>query len=153
MALLELRPLWSGSLPPPLLPNSTGLIFVNVSLYWFVSVSFLIRVSTSQVKNAATYGAIGALIYSDPADYAPEGTGVNDTYPNTQWLPPTGVQRGSTFKGAGDPLTPGLPSLDGIYRIQQKDSELPTIPAHPISYGDAIHFLSNMTGNHVVLLI
>lgn len=55
--------------------------------------------------------------------------------------------------GEGDPLTPGLPSLDGFYRINRNESALPPIPAHPISYGDAVHFLQNMTGDQVCLTL
>jgi len=64
-----------------------------------------------QVAFAQQFGAAGIILYSDPADYA---VGVNSTYeatfPNSWWLPPSGVQRGSTFIGNGDPLTPGYPA-------------------------------------------
>jgi len=84
------------------------------------------------------------MIYSDPKDEAP--LGINTTFPNGPFLPPTGVQRGSIFLGNGDPLTPGRPALPGVYRISQNESDLPKIPAHPMSYGDAVHFLSEMQG-------
>jgi N-acetylated-alpha-linked acidic dipeptidase len=100
------------------------------------------------VNNAAIYGAKGAILYSDPADFAPLGFGPNDTFPNTPWLPSTGAQRGSIYKaqGVGDPLTPGRPSIPGVYRRPSSESGLPTIPAHPMSYGDAINFLKHMEG-------
>lgn len=100
------------------------------------------------MANAAQNGAIGALLYSDPADYALEGYGPNDTYPNTPWLPGTGAQRGSLSKwpGNGDVLTPGFPSIKGMYRRPNIDKFLPQIPAHPMGYNDAIHFLQNMGG-------
>ena len=81
-------------------------------------------------------------------DYAPLGSGPKKTFPNTPFLPSTGVQRGSIYNahGVGDPLTPGSPSIPGIYRRPENASELPKIPAHPMSYGDAIHFLSKMQG-------
>ena len=102
-----------------------------------------------QIANAANYGAIAALLFSDPADFARAGPDPKDTYPNTAWLPASGVQRGSlyTFPGAGDPQTPGIAALPGMWRRSQNDSELPQIPAHPMGYGDAIHFLSKMGGN------
>ncbi|EDO46336.1 predicted protein, partial [Nematostella vectensis] len=104
-----------------------------------------------KVANAARFGAKGAIIFSDPQQYAPEGTTPDKVYPNGEWLPPTGVQRGSIYTalgaGVGDPQTPALPSIEGIYRRPLNESELPTIPAQPISYGDAIHFLRNMGGN------
>ena len=68
-----------------------------------------------KVKNAQECGAKGAILYNDPADYAKEGQ--DKVYPKYIWLPKTGVQRGSIFKGRGDPLTPGLPSVDGVIRI------------------------------------
>lgn len=52
-----------------------------------------------KVANAAQAGAIGCLIYSDPASFAPVGTAPNQVYPFTQWLPSQGVQRGSIFEG------------------------------------------------------
>lgn len=101
-----------------------------------------------QIANAASYGAIAALLFSDPADYALAGGDPKDTYPNTAWLPSTGVQRGSlyTFPGNGDPQTPGIAAIPGMYRRSTEESELPPIPAHPMGYGDAIQFLSRMGG-------
>ncbi len=56
-------------------------------------------------------GCVGLILYSDPKDYA-AGTGLGH-YPDTWWLPGSGVQRG-TIKAVGlsdgDPLTPGYPS-------------------------------------------
>ena len=55
---------------------------------------------------AQEHGAIGCLIYSDPAD---DGYGPADPYPKGGSRPPDGVQRGSVEKMmifAGDPLTP-----------------------------------------------
>ena len=108
--------------------------------------------SVFQVANAANYGAKAALLYSDPADYALAGGDPKDTYPNTAWLPASGVQRGSvyTFPGMGDPQTPGIAAIPGMYRRSRDDSGLPPIPAHPIGYGDAIHFLSKMGGESFV---
>ena len=83
-----------------------------------------------QVANAANYGAIAAIIYSDPADYAQQGGEPENTYPNTAWLPASGVQRGSlyTMPGNGDPQTPGIAALEGMFRRSFNDSELPPIP-------------------------
>jgi len=89
-------------------------------------------------------------LYTDPKEYAPEGTTPDKVYPNGMWMPPTGVQRGTIYTklgaGVGDPQTPVLPSIEGIYRRPINESELPTIPAQPISYGDAQHFLKHMKG-------
>ena len=61
----------------------------------------------SKTENANNAGCVGVLIYSDPLDYAKEGVEPENTFPNTRYLPATGVQRGSLFAAAGDPLTPG----------------------------------------------
>ena len=59
---------------------------------------------------------VGAILFSDPADVAVNGVKPEDVYPNTIFLPGTGVQRGSTFIGDGDPLSHGWPSVPNSYR-------------------------------------
>lgn len=80
-----------------------------------------------------------------------EGGEEENTYPNKAWLPASGVQRGSlyTMPGSGDPQTPGIAALTGMYRRPRNESELPPIPAHPMGYGDAINFLQEMSGNRL----
>ncbi len=59
-------------------------------------------------KVAAEHGAIGCIIYSDPAD---DGYAIGDTYPEGGYRPEDGVQRGSVMDlpvAPGDPLTPGI---------------------------------------------
>ena len=61
------------------------------------------------VKLAQDNGAIGVIIYSDPYDYTdfkPDAT-----YPNSVYLPKSGVQRGTIQMGDGDPETPFYPSI------------------------------------------
>lgn len=41
---------------------------------------------------------------------AADGIAPENVYDHTWWLPGTGMQRGSTYLGDGDPLTPGWPS-------------------------------------------
>ena len=108
--------------------------------------------SLFQIANAAAYGAVAAILYSDPAQYALEGGEPENTYPNKAWLPASGVQRGSlyTMPGNGDPQTPGIAALEGMYRRPYNESELPPIPAHPMGYGDAIHFLKRMGGTFCI---
>lgn len=60
-----------------------------------------------QVKLAAKFGAAGVVLFSDPADIANAN---QFAYPESYWLPGTGVQRGSLLLADGDPLTPGYPS-------------------------------------------
>ena len=112
------------------------------------SKNYNVIVFNFQVENAANYGAKAALLYSDPADYAKAGGDPENTYPKTAWLPASGVQRGSlyTFPGNGDPQTPGIAALPGMYRRWINDSQLPSIPAHAMGYGDAIKFLSKIGG-------
>ena len=48
-----------------------------------------------------------------------EKTDPENVYPNTFFLPPSGVQRGSTLHGnGGDPLSPGWTSIKGAYRLE-----------------------------------
>jgi PA domain len=63
------------------------------------------------VEQAEKAGCIGMILYSDPADYAVDG--ITSVYPDSWWLPGTGVQRGTIKKsdgGLGDPLTPMYPA-------------------------------------------
>lgn len=62
-----------------------------------------------EVQIAASFGAVGLILYSDPADYSINSS--ETVYPDSWWLPGTGVQRGTVYTGTkGDPLTPGYPS-------------------------------------------
>lgn len=102
----------------------------------------------TKVTIAASYNATGVILYSDPKDYAAEG--VDKVYPDTWWLPPTGVQRGTVYDSNGDPLTPGYPSTDSAYRLEIENAAgLPTLPSHPIGYGDAQHLLRALGGDNV----
>ncbi|HEY6418797.1 MAG TPA: transferrin receptor-like dimerization domain-containing protein [Candidatus Binataceae bacterium] len=98
-------------------------------------------------KLAQDHGAIGCIIYSDPAQ---DGYSVDQTYPAGPMRPPRGVQRGSVLDMAlypGDPLTPGIGATKDAKRL--KISEAPTIikiPVLPISYADAQVFLAALTG-------
>jgi hypothetical protein len=63
-----------------------------------------------KVMYAQQFGAIGAILYNDPADYAPFGTSPDQVYNQTWYMPPSGTQRGSALIANGDPLTPTYPS-------------------------------------------
>ncbi|KAK7493450.1 hypothetical protein BaRGS_00015350 [Batillaria attramentaria] len=104
----------------------------------------------NKVDIAARHGALGVILYSDPADYALYQD-EEHVYPHTWWLLPTGAQRGSIARGTGDPLTPGYPATRTAYRYSLSDikARMPTIPAHPIGYGAARHFLEQLTGPEV----
>ncbi|POI30319.1 hypothetical protein CIB84_005931, partial [Bambusicola thoracicus] len=91
----------------------------------------------NKVKNAVLAGAIGIILYSDPADYCAPGV---DPYPDGWNLPGRGVQRGNVLNlnGAGDPLTPGYPAKEYIFRYKVNEGVgIPKIPVHPIGYHDA----------------
>ena len=76
-------------------------------------------------------------------------TDPSSVYPNTFFLPPSGVQRGTTFIG-GDPLSPTWTSVPGAYRLELNETtDLPSIPAQPIGYGDASRLVSSMGGEEV----
>lgn len=98
-------------------------------------------------KLAQDHGAIGTLIYSDPAD---DGFAESDVYPKGGARPPFGVQRGSVADMPlypGDPLTPGVGATKDARRLTR--AEAPTIlkiPVLPISYGDARRIIEHLGG-------
>ena len=98
-------------------------------------------------KLAAEHGAVGCLIYSDPMD---DGYYVGDAYPEGTMRPEQGVQRGSIMDmplHIGDPLSPGWASEPGSRRLPISEAQtLMTIPVLPISWGDALPLLRNLTG-------
>ncbi|HWA63166.1 MAG TPA: transferrin receptor-like dimerization domain-containing protein, partial [Caulobacteraceae bacterium] len=98
-------------------------------------------------KLAQEHGAVGCIIYSDPAD---DGYGPGDPYPKGGWRNPDGIQRGSVMDmpiRAGDPLTPNVGATADAKRIPIAEAEtILKIPALPISYGQAQHFLAALGG-------
>ena len=98
-------------------------------------------------KLAQEHGAVGTLIYSDPAD---DGYTQDDPYPKGGARPPAGVQRGSVEDMTiypGDPLTPGVGATAGAKRLTREESPvLLKIPVLPISYGDASKIIAALDG-------
>src|SRR6202162_2758032 len=98
-------------------------------------------------KVAAEHGAVGCLIYSDPAD---DGYVQGDVFPLGGWRPRDGVQRGSVMDMPiypGDPLTPGVGGTKDAKRLELKDGKtLTKIPVLPISYADAQPLLAGLKG-------
>jgi N-acetylated-alpha-linked acidic dipeptidase len=96
---------------------------------------------------AQEHGAVGCLIYSDPAD---DGYGASDVYPKGGARPADGVQRGSVQEMMiypGDPLTPGIGATKDAKRLTRETA--PTIlkiPALPISYADVQPLLESLSG-------
>jgi N-acetylated-alpha-linked acidic dipeptidase len=98
-------------------------------------------------KLAQDHGAIGCIIYSDPAE---DGYGVERTYPDGPARPPQGIQRGSVADMPlypGDPLTPGVGATPDARRLTRAQAiTILKIPVLPISYADAQHFLAALDG-------
>jgi N-acetylated-alpha-linked acidic dipeptidase len=101
-------------------------------------------------KLAKEHGAVGCLIYSDPAD---DGYAVESVYPEGPARPPQGIQRGSVIDFTvfgGDPLTPNVGATAGAKRLSVAESPvILKIPAIPISYADAQALLKSMSGQVV----
>jgi N-acetylated-alpha-linked acidic dipeptidase len=103
-----------------------------------------------KARLAQEHGAVGCIFYSDPYD---DGFSVDDPYPKGSARPPQGLQRGEVADRLlypGDPLTPGVGATRGAKRLKREDA--PTIlkiPALPISWADAQHFLGALRGRVV----
>jgi len=100
-----------------------------------------------KAKVAEDNGAIGCIIYSDPAD---DGYMQGDVFPKGPWRPVASGQRGSVqylFDYPGDPLTPGRPSIPGVPRLKPEEAtDLTRIPVQPIAYDVARTILSQLNG-------
>lgn len=98
-------------------------------------------------KVAAEKGAIGCLIYSDPAD---DGYSAGDVYPKGPFKNEYGVQRGSVMDMPlypGDPLTPTVGATKDAKRLELDEAiTLMKIPVLPISYKDAQPLLEALGG-------
>jgi len=98
-------------------------------------------------KVAYEHGAIGCIIYSDPAD---DGYSAGDVYPKGAYKNEYGVQRGSVMDMViypGDPLTPGIGATKDAKRLDRKDATtILKIPVLPISYHDAQPLLAALDG-------
>lgn len=98
-------------------------------------------------KVAAEHGAVGCIIYSDPAD---DGYAQGDTYPEGPYRRKDGVQRGSVMDMPvypGDPLTPGTGATKDAKRLNRSEATtIMKIPVLPISYEDALPLLQALKG-------
>lgn len=101
-------------------------------------------------KLAGEKGAIGTIIYSDPAD---DGYGAGDVYPDGPFKHESGVQRGSVMDMPtypGDVLTPGRGATANARRLRRENvTTLTKIPVLPMSYRDALPLLAAMGGEVV----
>ncbi|KAE8605334.1 hypothetical protein XENTR_v10015067 [Xenopus tropicalis] len=97
--------------------------------------------------NAAQFGVIGVIIYTDPKDINDGKSSASETYPNSWYLPPSGVERGSFKENFGDQLTPYYPAKNSTYRIKESEIKgLSPIPAQPIGFEDAKSLICNLQG-------
>jgi N-acetylated-alpha-linked acidic dipeptidase len=98
-------------------------------------------------KVAQEHGAIGCIIYSDPAD---DGYFQGDIYPKGAFRNEYEVQRGSVMDMplySGDPLTPGIGATKNATRLNRLQApNLIKIPVLPISYHDATPLLEALDG-------
>lgn len=103
-----------------------------------------------KVKIAGEQGAVGLIIYSDPAD---DGYMKGDVYPRGPWRSADAIERGTVkyiFQHAGDPLTPGWASTKEAHRIPITEAtDLPQIPVAPLAYRDAEPLLRALAGPNV----
>jgi N-acetylated-alpha-linked acidic dipeptidase len=100
-----------------------------------------------KAKVAQDHGAVGCIIYSDPAD---DGYMQGDVYPKGPWRPVASGQRGSVqylFDYPGDPLTPGRPAIEGVARLKPEEAtDLTRIPVQPIAYDVARQIIAPLKG-------
>jgi len=98
-------------------------------------------------KLAQEHGAVGCLIYSDPAD---DSYAEADPYPKGGGRPEAGVQRGSVADMPiypGDPLTPGVGATTGAKRLTRAEAiTILKIPTLPVSYRDATRIIAALDG-------
>jgi N-acetylated-alpha-linked acidic dipeptidase len=96
---------------------------------------------------AHEHGAVGCIIYSDPAD---DGYRRGNTYPEGGWRNRWGTQRGSVMNMTiypGDPLTPGRPATKSAKRLSIQNSPvIKKIPVLPIAWADAKPLLKALGG-------
>lgn len=93
---------------------------------------------------AEARGAIGVVLFSDPSDYAPQGS--DFVYPHSYFMPPSAAPFGTVKLVDGDPLTPFYPAVESAFHIPEEEAAIPKIPVQPISYEDAWQILSRMGG-------
>lgn len=97
-----------------------------------------------KAREAEGRGAVGLLLYSDPAN---DGYVRGEVYPAGPMRPERGVQRGSVLNATGDPSTPRGPSLPGAERVPVDEmTGVARIPVVPVGYGLAASLLGPLGG-------
>ncbi|HEY8203347.1 MAG TPA: M28 family metallopeptidase [Pyrinomonadaceae bacterium] len=101
-----------------------------------------------KAKVAQDHGAVGCIIYSDPAD---DGYAQGEVYPKGPWRPVASGQRGSVqflFQYPGDPLTPGKAAVPDAKRLSLEEAyaDIPRIPVQPLAYNEARKLIEPLKG-------
>jgi hypothetical protein len=65
------------------------------------------------------YGAKGVILYDDPKRVAPS-IAFDKIYPNGEFLPSQGTQRGSLYIKNGDIYTPSFPANGSFFNEKKK---------------------------------
>ncbi|MFN0132973.1 MAG: M20/M25/M40 family metallo-hydrolase [Phycisphaerales bacterium] len=101
-----------------------------------------------KAKFAQDAGAVGLIIYTDPAD---SGYAKGIPYPEGGYSNSSCIERGSlsTLPYSGDPLTPGIEATKDAKRLDPAAVALPKIPVQPIGYAAAAKILERMKGQGV----
>ncbi|RMH14483.1 MAG: M28 family peptidase [Planctomycetota bacterium] len=101
-----------------------------------------------KAKFAQAAGAIGLIIYTDPAD---SGYVRGIPWPEGGYANEHSIQRGSigTLAYRGDPLTPFIPAEENATRLDPESVALPKIPVQPLGWAAAHEILSRMSGPRV----
>lgn len=98
------------------------------------------------VRNSYHAGAIGVVIFTDRKDYSGA-----QWFPKDKWMPPSGVQVGTVYGGAGDPSTPGWASTEACERLSEEEMErrgdVPLIPSLPVSWADGETIMRSLGGD------
>lgn len=102
-----------------------------------------------KIKAAELAGAVGCIIYSDPAQ---DGFVQGPAWPEGRYMPSDGVQRGGVSMMSqivGDVLSPGWASTPGeTHRLTPEESPgLPKIPSLPLAWRDAQPLLQALKGH------
>lgn len=100
------------------------------------------------MKNAFECNAEGVILFYDKDPNPDLQTRRNNTYPNGVWLPRDSPFTTPLIKGIGDPLTPGLPSTTGTYRVDENDiKNWPKLPVQLVDYNVAMKLLEYLKGS------
>ncbi|KAE8607278.1 hypothetical protein XENTR_v10011110 [Xenopus tropicalis] len=102
---------------------------------------------SAKAINAARFGVVGIIVYTDPKDINDGQAQQSQTYPNSWYMPQSGVERGAYSEDFGDPLTPYYPAKEYTYRIKKSEIRgIPPIPAQPIGFEDAKTLICQLAG-------